>query len=101
MSIALIGGMDRLARHYVGEAKRIGISLKVFDVSEPSMVEKIRNVDALVVFTNKVSHQARAQALRVARSRKIPVFLRHSCGICTFRNCLDCLKNQLGGTGNA
>jgi len=101
MSVALVGGMDRLARHYIGEAKRLGIFLQVFNVSEPGMVEKIQNVDALVIFTNKISHQARAQALRVARLRKIPVLLRHSCGICTFRSCLDCLKNQLGGIGNA
>jgi hypothetical protein len=34
MSIALIGGMDRLARHYVSEAERLGIFLKVFNVSD-------------------------------------------------------------------
>jgi hypothetical protein len=103
MSVALIGGMNRLERHYIDEAKRHGISLRVFSVSETGMAEKIRNVDALVVFTNKVSHKARAQALQVARSRKIPMLLRHSCGVCTFRDCLDCLQKQKrhGGFGNA
>jgi ABC-type uncharacterized transport system substrate-binding protein len=103
MSIALIGGIDRLERHYHDEAKRRGVSLKVFSVAETGMASKMGNVDALVVFTNKVSHKARVQALQVARSRKIPALLRHSCGVCTFRDCIDCLKNQFesGGTGNA
>ncbi|MBE0569422.1 MAG: DUF2325 domain-containing protein [Deltaproteobacteria bacterium] len=100
MSVALVGGMDRLSSHYVDEADRLGIRLTVFNVSRPGMAEKIRNVDALVVFTNKISHESRGQALRAARARNIPVVLRHSCGICTFRNCLDCLKKQLGGIGN-
>ena len=101
MSIAVIGGMDRLEKHYVAEARRRGISVKVFSVSEVGMAEKICNVDALVIFTNKVSHKARIQALQVARSRKIPTLLRHSCGVCSFRDCLNCLKNQFRGEGNA
>ncbi len=100
MSVALVGGMDRLERHYIDEARRHGIALKVFGTAETGMAGKMRNVDALVVFTNKVSHEARAQACRVARSRKIPLLLRHSCGVCTFRDCLNCLKNLPGGSGN-
>ncbi len=101
MSIALVGGIDRLERHYQDEARRHGVSLKMFSVPETGMASKMGNVDALVVFTNKVSHGAKAQALQVARSRGIPLLLRHSCSVCTFRDCLNCLKNQLGGTGNA
>lgn len=100
MCIALIGGMDRLGKHYAEEAERRGILLKVFNGPDASMAAKIRDVDALVIFTNKVSHRARREAMRVARSRKIPVAMHHSCGICTFRSCLDCLKNRLGGIGN-
>ncbi|MDA8121530.1 MAG: DUF2325 domain-containing protein [Deltaproteobacteria bacterium] len=92
MCVGLIGGMDRLGKHYAAEAKQRGILLKVFNVPEASMAAKIRGVDALVIFTNKVSHRARREAVHVARSRKIPVFLHHSCGVCTFRRCLDCLK---------
>lgn len=93
--------MDRLERHYLDEARRHGIALKVFNAAEAGMSAKMRKVDALVVFTNKVSHEAKTQALRVARSRGIPLLLRHSCGVCTFRDCVNCLKNQIGGNGNA
>ncbi len=100
MSIALIGGMDRLERHYVEEAEKLGVELRVFTRQEANMGPKIRNADAMVIFTNKVSHKAKAQAIREARANGIPVRMEHSCGVCALRNCLDCLMamNNTGGT---
>ncbi len=103
MCIALIGGMDRLERHYIEEAEKIGVDLRVFTRQEANIASKIRNADAMLIFTNKVSHKVKAQAIREARANGIPVHMRHSCGVCTFRNCLDCLvtMNSNGGTDNA
>jgi hypothetical protein len=39
-----------------------------------------------------VSHRARHEALSVAKSRNIPVFQHHSCGVCTLRKCLNCIN---------
>lgn len=97
MCVALIGGMDRLERHYMDEAERLGIDLKVFTKPETRMTSKIRDVDAVVIFTNKVSHQAKKEVMSAAKSREIPVFMYHSCGICTLRDCLNCLRNKEGG----
>lgn len=94
MCIALIGGMDRLERQYVNEAKRVGVNLKVFTKAETNMTSKIGHVDAVVIFTNKVSHKAKKEVMNIARARNIPVFMYHSCGICTLRECLSCLNNQ-------
>jgi hypothetical protein len=96
MCIALIGGMDRLERHYINEAERFGVDLKVFTKPETNMASKIGRVDTVVIFTNKVSHKARKEVMNVARSRNIPVLMYHSCGICTLRDCLNCLKNRKG-----
>lgn len=96
MCIALIGGMDRLERHYKAEADRFGIDLKVFNASAAGMTSKLKNVDAVVIFTNKVSHQARKEAMNIARSWKVPVFQYHSCGVCTLRECFSCLNNNKG-----
>jgi hypothetical protein len=96
MSIALIGGMDRLERHYITEAENLGISLKVFTKSESGLTSKIKNMDMIVIFTNKVSHRARKEVLTATKSRNIPVFMYHSCGICTLRDCLNCLINNNG-----
>lgn len=91
MCIALIGGMDRLERDYINEAEKFGIKLKVYTKAQKGMSSKIKDVDCLIIFTNKVSHRAKLEAINVAKSMKIPVFMFHSCGICTFRNCLNCL----------
>lgn len=94
MCIALIGGMDRLERHYRNEAERSGVEVMVFNRADTGLAAKIRNVDALVVFTNKVSHRARQEAMNAAKSRNIPVFFYHSCGVCTLRDCINCLKSR-------
>lgn len=90
MCVALIGGMERLERHYTEEAQRADIDLRVFNRSEVTIVSKLKHVDAIVIFTNKVSHQAKKEALRVAKLKDIPVFMHHSCGVCTLRECLKC-----------
>ena len=92
MCVALIGGMDRLERHYISEAEKFGIELRVFAKSESQIASKIKNMDALVIFTNKVSHKAKSEVMNMAKAKNIPVFMYHSCGVCTLRDCLNCLK---------
>ena len=92
MCVALIGGMDRLERQYMDEAEKFGIDLKVFTKPEKGMTSKIKNVDVVVIFTNKVSHKAKKEVMNVAKAKDIPVFMYHSCGVCTLRDCLSCLK---------
>lgn len=94
MCVALIGGMDRLERNYICEAEKLGIDIRVFTKPEVNITSKIKNVDAVVIFTNKVSHKAKKEVMNVAKLRNIPVFMYHSCGICTLRNCLSCLKDD-------
>lgn len=99
MCIAVIGGMDRLEKYYRDEAVRAGVELQVFNRSEVNMGAKIRNVDAVVIFTNKVSHRAKKEAMNAARCNNIPVFMHHSCGVCTLRECLNCLMIINNNTG--
>ncbi len=94
MCVALIGGMDRLERHYIDEAGRFGIKLKVFNKHRTGILPKIRNVDAIVIFTNKVSHKAKKEVVNLAKTEKIPVYMYHSCGICTLRGCFSGLKEK-------
>ncbi|MRR08173.1 MAG: DUF2325 domain-containing protein, partial [Deltaproteobacteria bacterium] len=95
------GGMDRLERHYLEEAAKFGVELKVYSRSEARISPKIRNVDAMLIFTNKVSHQVKTQAMNMAKAHQIPVFMHHSCGICTLRECLGCLNIKKGGVRSA
>lgn len=91
MCVALIGGMDRLERNYVNEAEKNGIKLKVFTKPETNIALKVKNVDAVVIFTNKVSHKVKREVMNVAKARNIPIFMYHSCGVCTLRDCFSCL----------
>ncbi|BCR03588.1 hypothetical protein DESUT3_06570 [Desulfuromonas versatilis] len=91
MSIVVVGGMDRLERHYRREAEKLGHQLQVFNSASARMSARIQGSDALVLFTNKISHKARNEAVATARKSGIPVYMYHSCGLCTLRDCLQCL----------
>ncbi len=97
MSIVLVGGMDRLGEQYQKEAKNHGVELRIFSQAEHNMGCKIKNADAVVIFTNKVSHHARNEAVAAAKRHGIPVFMHHACGVCTLRECLKCLQIVNGG----
>jgi hypothetical protein len=44
------------------------------------------------LFTDKVSHAARATAVKHAKSKHIPLRMLHSSGVTTLRKCIeDCL----------
>lgn len=91
MCIGVIGGMDRLERHYREEAALAGIELRVFNEAEANMSARLGQVDALLIFTGKVSHQARKIAMKTARAGNIPIYQYHSCGVCSLRKCLNCV----------
>ncbi len=95
MRVSLIGGMDRLQKHYLQEAEKLGVDLRIFTRSENNMEAKIGHSQAVVIFTNKVSHQARNQAVNSASTKEIPVVMSHNCGVCALRDCINCVKQQL------
>jgi len=88
MCAALIGGMDRLKREYMTEAEKSGVKLKCYTGKERSISGSLGNVDFVVLFTNKVSHKARKDVLAALRGTKVPVIMRHSCGVSTLREAL-------------
>ncbi|MBQ7739159.1 MAG: DUF2325 domain-containing protein [Desulfovibrionaceae bacterium] len=89
MCVTLIGGMDRLKKDYIAAAKDRGHDLRWISRNERNFVDKIGNPDALIVFTNKVSHEAKRKAVQVARTRNIPLRMIHSCGVSSLRECLE------------
>ncbi len=89
MCATLIGGMDRLKQDYLRTAKLAGVKLKIFTGQENSIAAQLGKSERIIIFTNKVSHQARNEAMNVAKSRNIPVDMLHSCGVSTLRKCLD------------
>lgn len=91
MSIVLVGGMDRLGAQYIKEAKKMGMQLQVFSQLEQNMASRIKSADAVVIFTNMISHKARNTAVTMAKESGIPLFMHHACGVCSLRQCLKCV----------
>ena len=91
MRVSLIGGLDRLKRHYRDAARVLGIELQVFNRAEANLATRLGDSLALVLFTANISHQARTLVLATARARTIPVYQFHSAGVCTLRRCLASL----------
>ena len=92
MCAALIGGMDRLKADYIKTAKRHGVKLKVFTGKERKISGKIGTADMVIMFTNKVSHEARREVMRYTRSNKIDLHQFHSCGVSTLDKSLAATK---------
>lgn len=92
MSIVLVGGMDRLGSQYQKEAHKMGMQLQIFSQLEQNMSSRIKGADAVVIFTNMVSHKARNRAVALAKESGIPIFMHHACGVCSLRQCLKCLS---------
>jgi hypothetical protein len=85
MCAAIIGGMDRLKKEYLIEARKNGIKIKHFTGKERKISKTLGNVDFVVMFTNKVSHKARTEVLDAVRGKDVPVYMHHSCGLSTLR----------------
>ena len=89
MCIALVGGMDRTARHYETAAMKYGVDLHHFESDGPRFEQKLSGMDGIVIFTNRISHSARKRALSKGQSKGIPILMCHSCGISSLKRCLD------------
>jgi len=96
VKVTLIGGMDRLEPFYQKEARRAGHELRIFFQYETGMEAKMGSTDAVVVFTGKVSHQARNHACQAARTLGIPFLQCHSCGVSSLRECFADLRIEAG-----
>jgi hypothetical protein len=94
--VSLVGGMDRLGPHYRIEAEKAGFELRVFKGLESNMAAKLMNSTAVVLFTGMISHEARNQVVAAAKTYDIPLLQCHSCGICSFRDCLSCITRGDG-----
>jgi hypothetical protein len=97
MCAVLVGGMTRLKKDYVQAAEQWGVRLKVFTGQESKIADRIGNAGLVIIFTNRVSHEGRRQAVLFARSNNIPTRMIHSCSIASLRECLK--SDGSGGLG--
>ncbi len=78
MSVAIIGGLDRLKNVYKSQGSGMGFKVKHFSQRVPGMGKRLSGVDAIVVFTGTVAHDMATEAARAARQFNIPIRWSHS-----------------------
>ena len=91
MSIVLVGGHERMARKYCEIADQEGHSLKIFSKMPASFEKKIGTPDAIVIFTNEVSHKMVKIAQNKAKKLCIPVLKSHTGSGSSLRKVMACL----------
>lgn len=93
MSVVLIGGHDRMHSEYKGIGKKNGLKLKVFTQITPKFSKNIGNPDAIVLFTNTVSHKMVNIAIKEAKRKNIPITRSHTSSSNSLNEILQELKN--------
>ena len=89
MCAALVGGMDRMKQDYITMAKDLGVELKVFTGQERSIKGQLGELDLMILCTAKVSHAARQEVVKHARTHNIPLHMVHSSGLSSLRKCIS------------
>lgn len=89
MSVAIIGGLDRLKRSYEEKGNRLGYRVKVFSHKVPNLGERLSGMDRIVIFTGTVAHQMVNEVVRIARKYNIPVGRVHNSSVSAMARCLE------------
>lgn len=78
MSIVLVGGHDRMHNEYKSIGGKFGHRIKVFTQMPPRFDKVIGLPDAIVLFTNTVSHKMIKIAVKEAKKKRIPLVRCHT-----------------------
>ncbi len=89
MSVAIIGGLDRLKRFYEKKCVDMGYRGKIFSQRVPNLANRMNGVDGIIIFTGTVAHPMVAEAIRVARVGGIPLERSHSSSVSALKRCLE------------
>lgn len=94
MTVAIIGGLNRLNEQYARLAKEENLDLRVFNRLTPSLQKRIEQMDGVILFTNLISHKAARHVYKLARDNKINLICCHKCSVSAVRSCVAELKNK-------
>ncbi|NIS38075.1 DUF2325 domain-containing protein [Candidatus Saccharibacteria bacterium] len=89
MSIAILGGLDRLKRNYEKTGENLGFEVKFFSQRVPSMSKRLSGVHGIVLFTDTISHPMVKEAMNVAKRFNIPVGRTRTSSVSSLKKCLD------------
>ena len=94
MSIAILGGLDRLKPHYLKQGRNLGFSnVKVFSRKIPDMVKRLSKFERIVICTGNVSHTMVEGTVRMAQINGIQIGRTHSSSVSAMKKCLETISN--------
>lgn len=89
MSIAILGGLDRLRRNYERKGRDLGVDITVFSHRVPDFSKRLRGFQGIVIFTGTVAHPMVEDAVRAARQHNIRIERSHSSSLSGLARCLN------------
>ena len=92
MSVAILGGLDRLKKSYEIKGKEHGCQVRVYSQRVPNLAERLRGVNGIVIFTGQVAHTMVKEAMDVAKKYKIPLRRHRSSSLAALAGCLDDIR---------
>ena len=94
MSVAILGGMDRLKCYYIKQGRDLGFSsVKVFSRKFPNMLKRLKGFSGIVICTGNVAHTMVEGTVRMAQANGIPIARTHSSSVSALKNCLKQMSN--------
>lgn len=89
MKVAVIGGIWTLAQTYEQEVRRQGHKCVQLNGYSRKMEGGLHGVDAIILFTKTVSHQAADAARALSRNGGVPLLCAQGSGVSSLRRCLS------------
>ena len=90
MSIAILGGLDRLKPHYLRHGRSLGFkNVKVFSKKFPDMVKRLSKFERIVICTGNVGHEMVEGTVRMAQINGIQIGRTHSSSVSALKKCFE------------
>ena len=90
MSVAILGGLDRLKPHYLKQGRSLGFdNMKVFSKKFPDMVKRLKKFERIVICTGNVAHTMVEGTVRMAQINGIQIGRTHSSSVSAMKKCLE------------
>ncbi len=89
MSIAIVGGIRSLERKYKDFLKKKKYRTKIFNQMQPEFVKRIKAVDAVIIFSDTVSHKLAVNCRKVCKKNNICLINSSAGSICNLEKAVD------------
>lgn len=93
MTVAIIGGIKKLEKHYPAIAREYGIKPRPFNAYKGDLTKRIQKVDGIILFTNCVSHQAAKKVYKLARAKNKCLICQDNCSLTATEQCFRLLQS--------